>query len=102
LAVTNASIAEYEKGINVAATPKGYFEVFSQLSVNKLDGTTKGQKSEGGGVGLSTSSGQAASTGSGQAIRRIIPDDADPAGAGNYFEGVFSRVSRRWRGGSGM
>jgi hypothetical protein len=49
LAITNASIAENEKGANVAATPKGYFGVFSQPALNKRDGTKKGQKSETGG-----------------------------------------------------
>ena len=50
LAITNASIAEYEKRVNVAATPKGFFEVVLQPALNKMDGTKKGQKSEGGGM----------------------------------------------------
>jgi hypothetical protein len=49
LAITNASIAEYEKGVNVAATPKEFFEVLLQPALNKRDGTKKGQKSETGG-----------------------------------------------------
>jgi hypothetical protein len=49
LAITNASIAEYEKGANVAAKPKGFFEVFLQPALNERDGTKNGQKSAGGG-----------------------------------------------------
>jgi hypothetical protein len=99
LAITNASIAEYEKGVNVAATPKEFFEVLLQPALNKRDGTKKRAKI-GRGVGKvpATGSGQAASTGSGQAIKRMISDDVAPDGAGNYFEGGFSTtISRRWR-----
>jgi hypothetical protein len=51
LAITNASIAEYGKGGNVAATLKGFFEAFLQPALNQKDGTNKGQKSEGGALG---------------------------------------------------
>jgi hypothetical protein len=50
LAITNASIAEYGKGVNVAATPKEFFEVFLQLALNKIDGTKKGAKIRRGGT----------------------------------------------------
>jgi proteasome lid subunit RPN8/RPN11 len=48
LAITNAIIAEDEQGVNVAATPKGFFEVFMQPVLDKKDGAKKGQKLKGG------------------------------------------------------
>jgi hypothetical protein len=99
LSITTVSLAEAEKWGDVAATPKEFFEVFLQLTLNKRDGTKKRAKI-GRGVGKvpATGSGQAASTGSGQAIKRMISDDVAPDGAGNYFEGGFSTtISRRWR-----
>jgi hypothetical protein len=41
LAITNASIAECEKGVDVAATLKRYFGMFLQPALNKMDGTKK-------------------------------------------------------------
>jgi hypothetical protein len=48
LSTITASIAEHEKGGNVAATPKGFFEVFMQLALYQNDGTKKMQKSKRG------------------------------------------------------
>jgi hypothetical protein len=50
LAITNASIAEYCKGVNVAATPKGFFEVLLQPALNKKGRTEKGAKIGRGGM----------------------------------------------------
>jgi hypothetical protein len=44
LAITTASLTEAEKGGDVAATPKEFFEVLLQPALNKRDGTKKGAK----------------------------------------------------------
>jgi hypothetical protein len=51
LSITTSSLAEAEKGGDVAATLKGFFEAFLQPALNQKDGTNKGQKSEGGALG---------------------------------------------------
>jgi hypothetical protein len=50
LFITTASLAEAEKRADVAATPKGFFEVSLQLALNKWDGTKKKAKIGRGGM----------------------------------------------------